>query len=78
MFIKSRTFKKNVLLHKHTELNNNSSQNRASVANTYFSFSPNTSLTLKLHYLFNGQLSISSNAPLQIVTQMTGTYNSSY
>ena len=57
---------------------NNSSQNSANVANTYFFFSLNNAFTLKLRCLFNGQLSISINAPLPTVTRMTGTYSSSH
>jgi hypothetical protein len=74
MFIKSRTLKKCFITHKYWT-DNNSSQNRASVANTYFFFSQNNSLTL--HYLFNWQLSISINAPLPMVTRMTHSFNHS-
>jgi hypothetical protein len=77
MFIK-RTFKKNVLLHKNIEHTIILLRTAQVLPTHIFFFSLNNSLTLKLHYLLNGQLSISINAPLPMVTRMTGTYNSSH
>jgi hypothetical protein len=78
MFIKSRTFKKNVSLHKNTELTIILHRTAQVLPTRIFFVSLHNSLTLKSHYLFNGQLSISINAPLPTVTRMTGTYNSSH
>jgi hypothetical protein len=77
MFIKSGTLKI-VLLDKNIELTIILHRTAQVLPKRIFFFSLNNSLTLKLHCLFNGQLSISINAPLPTVTRMTGTYNSSH
>jgi hypothetical protein len=78
MFIKSMTFKKCFITYRNIELTIILHRAAQVLSTRIFFFSLNNLLTLKLHCLSNGQLSISINAPLPMVIRMTGTYSSSH